>query len=45
MYPKSVLSKLKKNMTIFHLKIIVFTAVKYYTITDFNFGRHKDLST
>ena len=28
----NILSKNKKNITIFHLKIIIFTAVKYYSI-------------
>ena len=28
----NVLSKNKENITIFHLKIIIFTAVKYYSI-------------
>ena len=33
MYPQSIfLSKNKKNITIFHLKIIIFTAVKYRSI-------------
>ena len=27
-----ILSKNKENITIFHLKIIIFTAVKYYSI-------------
>ena len=31
-----VFSKNKKNITFFHLKIIDFTAMKYYTIIDFN---------
>ena len=32
----NVLSKNKKTNFFFHLKIIIFTAVKYYTIIDFN---------
>ena len=33
MYPQSMFrAKIRKNITIFHLKIIIFTAVKYHCI-------------
>ena len=33
MYPQSMLrAKIRKNITFFHLKIIIFTAVKYCSI-------------